>query len=99
MTGFVRSNRGEMSLAGVRMSGRAWGPARRARAGLRRTFQSLELFEDISVGENLHAGAAEHTRFSALRDLFWPAPPAPPAGGREQRAGVRAAGRPRSPPE
>ena len=80
VTGFVRSNRGETSLGGVRMSGRAWGPARRARAGLRRTFQSLELFEDISVGENLHAGAAEHTRFSALRDLFWPRRrPLPPA--------------------
>ena len=64
VTGFVRSNRGEVSLAGVPMRGRAWGPARRARAGLRRTFQSLELFEDISVGENLHAGAAEHTRLS-----------------------------------
>ena len=73
VTGFVRSTRGEMTLAGVPMSGRAWGPARRARAGLRRTFQSLELFEDISVGENLHAGAAEHTRLSGLRDLFWPA--------------------------
>jgi ABC-type branched-subunit amino acid transport system ATPase component/branched-subunit amino acid ABC-type transport system permease component len=80
VTGFVRSNRGEVGLAGVPIDGRGWGPARRARAGLRRTFQSLELFEDISVGENLHAGAAEHRRFSGLRDLFWPRHrPLPPA--------------------
>ena len=61
------------------MTGRSWGPARRARAGVRRSFQSLELFEEISVAENLHAGAGERSRFAGLRDLVWPTrPPLPP---------------------
>jgi ABC-type branched-subunit amino acid transport system ATPase component len=55
------------------MVGRSWGPARRARAGVRRSFQSLELFEEVSVAENLHTGAGEHPPLSGLRDLFWPA--------------------------
>jgi sulfate-transporting ATPase len=72
VTGFTKPSEGRLTLDGTPMVGRSWSPARRARAGVRRSFQSLELFEDISVGENLHAGAAERARLSALRDLFWP---------------------------
>jgi ABC-type branched-subunit amino acid transport system ATPase component len=80
VTGFTKPTEGRVTLDGTAMVGRAWSPARRARAGVRRSFQSLELFEDISVAENLHAGAAEHTRLSGLRDLFWPGRhPLPPA--------------------
>ena len=50
------------------------GPA----PGVRRSFQSLELFEEVSVAENLHAGAGVRTRFSGLRDLVWPARPVLP---------------------
>jgi sulfate-transporting ATPase len=40
---------------------------------LRRSFQSLELFEDISVEENLRAGSDQDaSRLSWLTDLFWP---------------------------
>jgi sulfate-transporting ATPase len=60
------------------MAGRAWGPARRARAGIRRSFQSLELFEEVSVAENLHAGSGARTRFAGIRDLLWPARPTLP---------------------
>lgn len=46
---------------------------RRARLGLRRSFQSLELFEDVSVEENLRAGSDLHaSRISWLTDLVWP---------------------------
>jgi len=72
VTGFLRPSSGQVSLDGTAMAGRFWSPARRARAGVRRSFQSLELFEDISVAENLHAGTSEHARLSGLRDLFWP---------------------------
>jgi ABC-type branched-subunit amino acid transport system ATPase component/ABC-type branched-subunit amino acid transport system permease subunit len=72
VTGFTKPSEGRATLDGTPMVGRAWSPARRARAGVRRSFQSLELFEDISVGENLHAGAAERTRLAGVRDLFWP---------------------------
>jgi ABC-type branched-subunit amino acid transport system ATPase component len=48
-------------------------PHRRARAGLGRTFQSVELFDDLTVDENLLV-ASEHAGVSrALRDLFLPA--------------------------
>jgi ABC-type branched-subunit amino acid transport system ATPase component/ABC-type branched-subunit amino acid transport system permease subunit len=79
VTGFTRPSEGRVVLDGTPMVGRSWGPARRARAGLRRSFQSLELFEDISVAENLHTGATERTLLSGFRDLFWPGrPPLPP---------------------
>ncbi len=78
LTGFTKPNAGRMLLNGTPMVGRSWGPARRARAGVRRSFQSLELFEEVSVAENLHAGAGERTRFSGLRDLVWPARPVLP---------------------
>jgi len=75
VTGFARPSDGHVVLDGTAMGGRAWSPARRARAGVRRSFQSLELFEDISVAENLHAGATERTPLSGLRDLVWPSHP------------------------
>jgi sulfate-transporting ATPase len=78
VTGYTKPSAGRVTLNGTTMAGRRWSPARRARAGVRRSFQSLELFEDISVAENLHAGAAEHSYLSGLRDLFWPGHPALP---------------------
>jgi sulfate-transporting ATPase len=79
LTGFTKPTSGRVLLNGTPMAGPSWSPARRARAGVRRSFQSLELFEEISVAENLHAGAGVRSRFSGLRDLVWPARPALPA--------------------
>jgi len=46
---------------------------RRARLGLRRSFQSLELFDDVTVEENLHAGSdLQPSRLSWITDLFRP---------------------------
>jgi sulfate-transporting ATPase len=40
---------------------------------LRRSFQSLELFEDISVEENIRAGSdLRASKASWVTDLFWP---------------------------
>jgi sulfate-transporting ATPase len=78
LTGFTKPSQGRALLNGAPMAGRSWGPVRRARAGVRRSFQSLELFEEVSVAENLHAGTGERTRFSGLRDLVWPARPVLP---------------------
>jgi sulfate-transporting ATPase len=78
LTGFTRPAAGRVSLNGTTMAGRSWGPARRARAGVRRSFQSLELFEELSVAENLRAGADARTPFGGLRDLVWPARPVLP---------------------
>jgi ABC-type branched-subunit amino acid transport system ATPase component len=47
-------------------------PHERVRAGVGRTFQSLELFEDLTVRENLLSAAEPARWWSPLRDLFRP---------------------------
>ena len=62
VTGLVRPASGTISIDGEDIT--EWGPSRRARCGLRRSFQSLELFEDLTVLENIMAGADEVSRTS-----------------------------------
>jgi len=50
-------------------------PTRRARAGVARSFQSLELFEDSTVFENLSVAADPQDLGSYVRDLIHPANP------------------------
>jgi sulfate-transporting ATPase len=50
-------------------------PAKRARAGLSRSFQSLELFEDATVYDNLRAASDPRDRLSYLTDLVHPSSP------------------------
>jgi branched-chain amino acid transport system ATP-binding protein len=45
---------------------------RRARAGLARTWQSLELFDDLTVAENLQVAAEQATFARVVADLFRP---------------------------
>ncbi|HVW17268.1 MAG TPA: ABC transporter ATP-binding protein [Solirubrobacteraceae bacterium] len=47
-------------------------PARRPQLGLARTFQSVELFDDLTVEENLMVAAEDVTFGTVLRDLFLP---------------------------
>ncbi len=70
VTGFVRPKTGSITLGGDRIE--QMGAASRAGAGLRRSFQSLELFEDISVAENLQAGADAGGWVTWLTDLVRP---------------------------
>jgi sulfate-transporting ATPase len=72
ITGYVKSATGSVSLDDIPLVGRRWSASRRSRAGVRRSFQSLELFDDISVAENIHAGADETQPLGGLTDLFWP---------------------------
>jgi len=52
VTGFAATDHSSsVTLDGVPIDD--WSPTRRARAGVGRSFQSLELFEDITVAENL----------------------------------------------
>ncbi len=69
VTGFVRAS-GEVSLDDVRLRGRS--AHQRAREGLSRSFQSLELFEDITVRDNLVAASDDQDWRSYLVDLVWP---------------------------
>jgi sulfate-transporting ATPase len=75
-TGFVRAS-GSVSLdrrALARLS-----PRRRAALGVTRSFQSLELFDDLTVLDNLRVAADDGNRLRYLRDLVWPTPPPLPA--------------------
>ena len=51
ISGFVRTSSGEVFLGDTDIS--RWAPRRRAVSGLSRSFQSLELFTDLTIGENL----------------------------------------------
>ena len=57
VTGFVRPTTGRVLLDGEDIT--AWNVQRRARAGLQRCFQQVELFEDLTVGENLSVALEE----------------------------------------
>ena len=51
---------------------------KRTRAGISRSFQSLELFEDSTVLDNIRAASDPRDRMSYLRDLVYPkSPPLP----------------------
>jgi branched-chain amino acid transport system ATP-binding protein len=65
ISGFVRC-RGSVLLDGHDLSGLA--PHERARLGLARTWQSVELFDDLTVRENV-AVAADPSALRALREV------------------------------
>jgi branched-chain amino acid transport system ATP-binding protein len=69
LTGFAPST-GSVRFLGDDISRLA--PQRRARAGLGRTFQSLELFGDLTVEENLLVAAERPRWWSPLADLVAP---------------------------
>ncbi len=70
VTGFTTPTSGEVLLDGISIA--RWSPVRRARAGLARSFQAVELFPDMTVRENLLAAAdSQQTRYY-LTDLIRP---------------------------
>jgi branched-chain amino acid transport system ATP-binding protein len=77
LTGYVRPTRGRVTFGGEDVTGR---PAYRlARAGIARTFQSVELFDDLTVRENLLVAAETPSVVGALVGVFKPSGPAPEA--------------------
>jgi branched-chain amino acid transport system ATP-binding protein len=70
LTGYTRPAGGRITFGGRDIGGLR--PYRRARLGLTRTFQSVELFGDLTVDENLLVASERVTVASALRDLFLP---------------------------
>jgi branched-chain amino acid transport system ATP-binding protein len=69
VTGFAPST-GDVLLNGEELNGLA--PHRRARCGLARTWQSLELFDELTVRENIQVAATALSVPSMLVDLVWP---------------------------
>jgi branched-chain amino acid transport system ATP-binding protein len=69
LSGFV-AYEGSVQLGGVTLDGLP--PHQRARRGLVRSFQSVELFDDLDVRGNLLVAAERLTVWGALRDLVVP---------------------------
>ena len=70
VAGFVREAAGDVAFAGSRINGLR--PEQRARRGLARTFQSLELFEELTVLENLLVASEREGWAARLLDLVRP---------------------------
>jgi sulfate-transporting ATPase len=73
VTGFTRTAAGKVTLEGRELLGLS--ATKRARAGISRSFQSLELFEDATVLDNLRAASDPRDRLSYVRDLVHPVTP------------------------
>lgn len=69
LTGYT-PGRGEVRFEGRDLTGMAAHAV--ARRGLVRTFQSVELFDDLTVEENLAVAAERPSAWQTVRDLFWP---------------------------
>lgn len=70
ITGYVPLSAGRADFDGTDLAGLA--PHQRARRGLSRTFQSIELFEDLSVADNILAAAEQPKWWSFLADFVAP---------------------------
>ena len=70
ITGFTAPSGGRVVFDGQEIN--SLTPAQRADAGLTRTFQSLELFDDLTVWDNLLVAAEHPPGWSFLADLVVP---------------------------
>ncbi|MDQ1425873.1 MAG: hypothetical protein QOD72_3371 [Acidimicrobiaceae bacterium] len=73
ITGFTPAIGGSIELNGRAVG--TWSPRRRAHAGLARTFQSLELFDSLSVRDNLRIAADTRAWWRFVTDLLHPGRP------------------------
>ena len=69
ITGFVKPNSGIVCLNDRGIT--QWAVDRRVKAGITRTFQTLDLFGEISVRENLLIGAECSSRHRSIRNHLW----------------------------
>jgi ABC-type branched-subunit amino acid transport system ATPase component/ABC-type branched-subunit amino acid transport system permease subunit len=69
ISGFARSS-GSVVLDGMPLQ--TLPAFKRSRAGVSRSFQSLELFEELSVADNLLVAASGHSWIRWVTCLFWP---------------------------
>jgi sulfate-transporting ATPase len=69
VTGFTRQQAGRVVLDGTDVS--TWTPERRARAGIARSWQAVELFDELTVRENLLVAEERRLASNYVRDLVW----------------------------
>jgi ABC-type branched-subunit amino acid transport system ATPase component/ABC-type branched-subunit amino acid transport system permease subunit len=70
VSGFQRPASGTVLMDGVAIG--TLTPTQRARLGIARSFQSVELLEDLTVEENLRVGSERPNRLAYLIDLVRP---------------------------
>jgi sulfate-transporting ATPase len=73
ITGFVQPSAGSIQLGDDDITKRS--VRQRAESGLSRSFQSLELFEDMTIFENLLVVSESRSWWSYVVDLVWPGKP------------------------
>jgi len=73
ITGFTRPASGRVLIDGQLIN--RWSAARRSRAGISRSFQSLELFGELTVRDNLRTAADRRDLLAYITDLIRPATP------------------------
>ncbi|MCW2614485.1 MAG: transporter related protein [Frankiales bacterium] len=73
VTGFTKPTTGRIALDDQDITGMS--ARRRAELGIGRSFQNLELFEDLTVQDNLCVAAEERDLRSYVTDLFRPSKP------------------------
>jgi branched-chain amino acid transport system ATP-binding protein len=83
LSGLLHPNAGEVFLAGQKVTGKS--PSKRARLGLARTFQQLELFMGLSVREHIVLGYRVRNQRSRLWSDLLTAGALHPASSEEER--------------
>lgn len=73
VTGFTEPAAGKITLQGAQVEG--WPAFRRARAGISRSFQSLELFDESTVRENIDAACDDGALWRYVADVVLPSRP------------------------
>jgi ABC-type branched-subunit amino acid transport system ATPase component/branched-subunit amino acid ABC-type transport system permease component len=73
ITGVTPLAEGSIRLDGDRID--RWGREHRARSGIGRSFQSLELFDDLTVLENILAACDKRDQLAYMTDLVAPGKP------------------------
>jgi ABC-type branched-subunit amino acid transport system ATPase component/ABC-type branched-subunit amino acid transport system permease subunit len=70
VSGFTKPTAGDVLLGGQSIA--SWSPERRARAGVTRSWQAVELFHEMNIRDNLLVAADEKKPLMYLTDLIKP---------------------------
>ncbi len=73
VTGFTAQSGGSVAFGGTAID--KWSVERRARAGIVRSWQAVELFEEMTVRDNLLVAADDQSRRKYVTDLLRPGRP------------------------
>jgi ABC-type branched-subunit amino acid transport system ATPase component/branched-subunit amino acid ABC-type transport system permease component len=73
VTGYVKPAEGSVDLDETRVSD--YRASKVAQQGIARSFQSVEVFDDMTVLDNIRVASENHSTWRYVTDLFWPAVP------------------------